>query len=155
MGSSAPGGLPLLSMEACCARNCSSALPPNQGTRAGARALRAEARALRLVKLPASTDETTAGSTPTTIERDSSGCIGVAALTRKRASAAAATCKASPRSSTPLHGLDEILKTLFFGRLILYDGGFGVVFPSNAVSRESCFREGCCAVRERRHSHRE
>jgi hypothetical protein len=103
-------------------------------------------------QLPAATDEATAGSTPTTIERDSSGCIRVTALTRKRASAAAAARKTSPRSSTPLNGLDEILKTLVFGRLIL-NGGFRVVFPSNAVPRESCFREGCCALCERRRSH--
>jgi hypothetical protein len=100
-------------------------------------------------QLPASSDEATACSTPAPIERDSSGCIRVAALTRKRASAAAAACKASPRSSTPLHGLDEILKTLFFSRLILCDGGLRV------VSRESCFRQGCSAVREHRRSHRE
>jgi hypothetical protein len=133
-----------------CARRSS---PRNQGTRARASAPPAEARALawaraQISQLPASSDEATAGSTPTTIERDSSGCIRVAALTRKRASAAAAACKASPRSSTPLHGLDEILKTLF-SRLIPCDGGLRV------VSRESCFRQGCCAVREHRRSHRE
>jgi hypothetical protein len=104
----------------------------------------------QISQLPASGDEATAGSTPTTIERDSSGCIRVAALTRKRASAAAAASKASPRSSTPLHGLDEILKTLFPSRLILCDGG-----GLRVVSSESCFRQGCCAVGEHRRSHRE
>jgi len=104
----------------------------------------------QISQLPASGDEATAGSTPTTIKRDSSGCIRIAALTRKRASAAAAASKASPRSSTPLHGLDEILKTLFLSRLILRDGG-----GLRVVSRESCFRQGCCAVREHRRSHRE
>ena len=64
-------------------------------------------------KLAAVPDEATAGSIPTTIERNSSSGIRVTALTQKRAPTATA-CNAGPHSSAPLHGLDEILNTLFF-----------------------------------------